>query len=204
MRTAALTLLYRRYVARSSLLAYRFSSALPSNPRDMETCIPVHRDGRAYLVVRLQHLWGEFSRELIVRSALGGCITRTGRNLVRPPNVGTFADISKITGKPMAGPGAYWDHPNFAIARANDLKVANYNEINLGLASAGLTDIRCVRNFLVHPNQSTNANFAQLTKNSGLLGVDPDTLLAQRVAGGATIFETWIADLLTAAWNAVE
>ena len=204
MHHEALIRLYRRYVARNRLLLQFYGCPLPQSLVEKEICVPVHRYGRAFLVVRLQHLWGEFSRELVVRSALGHCKTRTGRELPRVPSVLSFADIPKITGKPMAGRGANWDDPSFALRQANTLNVVNYNEILLGLGSADLSDIRCVRNFIVHPNSFTRANYVQLTRNLGLIGLEPDLLLAHKVIGGATMFDSWIEDLLNAAWKAVE
>ena len=203
MPSEDLTRIYGRFMVRGQTLVDRFGCPLPGNPSNRQACTPVHRDGRAHQVVRLLHLWGEFSRVLVVRSAMGYCHTRSGRALFRVPVVGTVSDIPKITHKPMAGPRAYWYDPQFAIDCASDLSVLNYNEISLGLGSADLSEIKCVRNFIVHPNSYTNANYLQLTRNRGLFGVDPDTLMSQRIVGGATLFETWIEDLLTAAWNAI-
>ena len=128
----------------------------------MEMCQPIHRDGRAHLVVRLQHLWGEFSRELIVKSAMGGCRTRTGRILSRVAGVQKVSDIPAITSKRLAGPGSNWEDPKFAITQARMLRVENYVEINLGLASANVSEIKCVRNFIVHPNSFTGDIYARM------------------------------------------
>ena len=204
MRTEALTRLYHRFVSRSQELRNRFGCPLPNDPYHREMCSPVHKDGRAHLVVRLQHLWGEFSRELVVRSAAGGCCTRTGQALPRMPIARNSAYNPKTIRNFMAGPKTYWYDPKFAITQAKDLKVANLLEIDLGLGSANLTEIKCIRNYIVHPNRFTRADYLRLTRNHALTGLEPDLFLAQRVIGGATMFDTWIEDLLIAAWNAVE
>lgn len=204
MDAEALTRLYGRYVARSKALLERFKCPLPLDDKESEACCPAHKDGRAYLVVRVQLLWAEFSRQLVIRSAAGRCRTRTGRLLSRVPIMRKPGDYPRIIRQLKAGPGTKWDEPSFAIQLAYDLSVTNYNQISLGLGSATISEIKCVRNFIVHPNVVTNTNYLQLTRNRGHYNVDPDTLISDRVAGGATLFETWVEDLLVSAWNAVQ
>ena len=173
----------------------------------MKICDPIHRDGRAYLVVRLQHLWGEFCRELIVRSAIGGCITRNGHTLPRVSGVKRVSDIPKTIGrKELAGPGLNWEEPSFTIRYASQLHVANYNAISIGLSSiavANINHIKGIRNYIVHPNSFTHRHYAQIAAALGFRGLMPDQLLSQFLPGRVTMFEAWVSDLLSAAWNAI-
>ena len=205
MRTKSLARLYGRYEVRTRSLTAKFTTMLPVASEEMRACEPVHRDGRAYLIIRLQHLWGEFCRELIVRSAVGGCETRTGQMLPRATRVKRVLDISTVTNVQMAGPRSYWEDPSFTIGLANRLQIANYNTIDLSIASVStiLTNVKCVRNYVVHPNRFTSLKYLQMTSILGFKGLPPDQLLHQFLPGGVTIFDAWTSDLLGAAWNAV-
>ncbi len=209
MRKKSLLTLYASYITRSQSLSSRFAATLPANPAQMAMCEPVHRDGSAFLVVRLQHLWGEFCRELIVRSAIGGCVTQRGIHLPPAPNVKCVRDIplvtKQFTRQPFSGPGSQWEDPPFATRQAGFLQVANLNQISLGLGSVTtiLGHLKSVRNFIVHPNDRTAPKYARTTRVLSLRGLPPIQLLNQRLPGGATIFHAWASDLETAAWNAV-
>ena len=169
-------------------------------------CESVHRDGEAYLVIKLQHLWGEFCRELVVRSAIGGCETRSGRTLPPVPGVRRVRDISNIAPRLSSGPQSHWEDPVFAIRQAKRLQVANHNEIDLGLGSVStnLANIKCIRNFIVHPNKNTRGEYYRMTRSIGFAELPPHQLLHQFLYGGATVFDDWVANLMTAAWNAVD
>ena len=197
--------LYGRYGTRSLTLTSRFVGQLPADPLEMRSCKLIHRDGRAYLLVRLQHLWGEFCRELVVRSAVGGHATRTGQTLPRVPGVKCVRDIPNITNNPLSGPRTYWEDPTFAIDQARVLHVANYNEISLGLGSVStdLANLKCARNVIVHPNANTYGKYIQMTRSIGFTRLSPDQFLHQHLPGGVTVFDTWVSVFLTAAWNAV-
>ena len=194
--------LYARYNRRSLSLTSRFLAKPPSDPRETGIWEAIHQDGRAYLVIKLQHLWGEICRELIVRSAIGECETRTGRTLPRMPGIKFVRDIPGIT---QSGPGTSWEDPPFAIKQANRLQLVNYNEIGLGLGSVSnhLANLKCVRNFIVHPNKNTQGKYRQMARDIGFAGLPPDDLLNQFLRGGATVFEDWGERLRIAAWNAV-
>ena len=197
--------LYGRLERRTRELSERFLVSLQHAHIGVRPCETVHRDGRAYLVCRLQVLWGEFSRELIVQSALGGRQTRTGKVLTKAPTVNTMADIRRVLGESrLQGPRMRWEDPSFAVRHARTLKVANYDQINIGLGSASLDEIKPLRNFLVHPNEDTRLKYEQVIRNRGAQGICPDRFMLQPVFGGSTLFDTWIQRLLLAAWNSVE
>ena len=204
MPACSVTHVFGRFIARTNALIQRFHSPLPRKQSEQVVCQPVHIESRLYLVIRLQMLWGEFCHQLVVRSALGGLRTLRGHVISPAPGVRRLADIQGTVKKPLSGPGANWHLPAFSVAQASALKVANYNEINTGLGAANVADLIRVRNYIVHPNESTRVEYFQATRNLASIGMGPDALIASRRTGGATLFETWVADCHTAAWNAIQ
>ena len=162
-----------------------------------------------FLVVRLQHLWGEFCRELVVRSAIGGCVTRTGVYVSPAPEVKRVSDLpiiaKRFSKRPFTGLGSQWEVPSIVIDRARDLQLANYRQINLGLSTVNFIEdrVKPVRNFIVHPSASSASKYDQAARSLNFPGLSPTQLLSRRLPGGATIFGVWISQLETAAWNAV-
>lgn len=206
MQAKRLISLYGRYEIRSRSLIDRFAAKLPANLEESRICEPIHQDGRTYLVVRLQQLWGEFCRELIVRSAIGGCLTRTSQTLPGAPGVKRVSDILKIIKlNDLGGPAAKWEEPSFAIDQAMRLKVANFNGIDLGLgqASAVASHIKVIRNYIVHPNSRNSNQYTNMARSLGFRGLSPDQLLSQTAPGSNSVFENWLSTLTLAAWNAV-
>ena len=208
MRKKSLNALYGSYFARSRLLSSRSAVSLPANMVEAMTCEPVHRAGLAFLVIRLQHLWGEFCRELVVRSAIGGCVTRTGQYLSPAPGVNRVCDLPTITARftrqPFSGPRSQWEDPSYALRQASYLKVVNFNEISMSLGAVTiLNHLKPVRNFIVHPNKDTRTKYIHIARTLGFPGVSPIQLINQQLPGGATIFGSWLSELETAAWNAV-
>ena len=205
MRKKSLNALYVSYVSRSRSLLSRFAASRQSG---MTICEPLHRDASAFVVVRLQHLWGEFCRELVVRSATGGCATRTGLYLPPAPGVNRVRDIPHIiarhTREQFSGSRTHWEDPQFAIRHAQRLQVGNFSQMSLGLGSVTILDqLKSVRNFIVHPNGNTGPKYLQTTRTLGFRGMPPIQLINQRSIGGATIFEMWVSELEAAAYAAV-
>lgn len=202
MPSRTLSQLLGRFISRSDRVVDYFGRPLPPSLAQRLLCTPVHEDARLFLVVRLQWLWSEFCRALVIDSALGGARTRGGRVLPRAPGVSRIADLRTLAGKPISGPGANWHDPQFAVGIASRLSTANYYEISTGLGSANVDELRLTRNYIVHPNQVTKAGFDQVTRSRGLMRADALTLIAHRSAGGVRVVEAWVSDLQTAALNA--
>lgn len=206
MRKEYLAKLYGRYETRSQSLNERFAAKLPADTTQKTACKAIHQDGRAYSVIRLQLLWGEFCKELIVKSAIGGCATRTNQTLDRVISVKNVSDILGIIKlKDLSSQAAKWEEPDFAIKKAEALDVKNLNSIQLGLgrASGVANNIKCVRNYLVHPNRNNGNKYIGMARILGFRNMPPDQLLFQILTGGETVFENWLSTLSAAAWEAV-
>ena len=156
------------------------------------------------VVNRLQYLFGQFCCELVVRSAMGGCVTRTGSTLSRVSGVKKVSDISRAAGKPLTGPQAKWDIPAFGIGFSTALGVTNQLEISRGLQSADLGDLKILRNYVVHPNRHTGLIYISMVRQHGLREIEPDRFIRHQTTGGPAILEAWVQNLLDSAWNAIE
>lgn len=189
-----------RFIGRTNALVDRLSAPLPPAVADKKICEPVHADGRMYLVVRLLGLWGEFCKQIVIHSAVGGLLTLQGRLVDPAPGIRALADTDKVLGPLGHAP---WHQPATSVQAAKDLNVRNYREIDLGLGAAHVTDIVSVRHYIVHPNQDTRRGFLQTTRNLGLVGLEPAALVTSLSPGGATLFEEWVIDLQTAGTNAI-
>ncbi len=203
MAVRALGTLYGRFVGRTDSLVLRFASPLPPDRPFKETCSEIHRHGKRELVIRLQVAWGEFCRELVSRSALGSRSV-SGMLLTRPPGVSGEADVRAAAKAESGGIHAPWHKPKFATRVAKRLGVQNLTSIQSGLSAFSAVDnVLAVRNYIVHPSKGTKLAFAKVAHKFAPPGVEPDQLLGTLQPGGATLFETWVADLQTMAKNAV-
>lgn len=199
MTVRKLGIIYARFAGRTDRIVTAFQTPLPANAAAAEICRPIHTAGKAYLVNRLQMLWGEYSRNLIILSSRGNALTISGNLL--PPAPG-FAGIRHILGNHFSGgPGTQWDKPDWAIQRADQLNPANGSQIRLGLRTAPVDDLRVIRNFLVHPNRQTSSHYQTLAEALGFSGLAPQELLISSFEG-STVLESWIADFQLAAYNA--
>lgn len=192
---------YAHFVARTGSLASDFRSPLPKNRPYSGTCPPIHEYGRLKLVIRLQMLWGEYCRELVVSSALGDTRTLGGTVLTRVGGVSSATDIINIaTAESGGGRLPPWHRPRFAVQVAARLSVRNLFEIKQGLSAVSpADDLLAVRNYVVHPTRVTKARYLTVTQRLRSSGVGPHSLLSTLLPGGATLFEAWVADLQTIA-----
>lgn len=204
MPSKTLRKLYSHFVARTDFLVSKYDYPLPL-PRDAahrDMCQAINCDGRALMIIRLQLLWGEFCRELVVRSALGGCRTVSGSLLSRGATVSAPQAIQQAVERRRRPPT--WHITTFAVAIARILGTQNYQQIYLALTQVSpVDDLRIVRNYIVHPGETTRIAYEQVAWKLGTPEADPVSLLAFRLSGGATRFETWVADFQLMALNAV-
>ena len=122
-----------------------------------------------------------------------------GVRLPAAPGVRRIADVQNIvqtkTKKPIMGPRTRWHQPAFSLELAKALEVANYDQISSGIGAANVRELIQIRNYIVHPNQTTKEYFNQIARDLGVTTMVTDDLLTSTRAGGATLFETWLRDL---------
>lgn len=203
MTARKLGIIYARFAGRTDRILTAFQSPLPENVAAAEICRPIHEAGAAYLVIRLQALWGEYCRNLVIISARGNALTIGGKPIPPAPGIAGFAAIRHILGNHFSGGrGTQWDNPDWAIQRANQLNPTNQSQIRSGLRIAPVDDLRVIRNFLAHPNQRTGYDYQRLAQDMGFPGAAPKELLSSPFGGGGTVIESWVADFQLAAYNA--
>lgn len=204
MPTKTLGELYSHFVARTDMLVQKYNTSPPANPVHGDICQDIVRDGRALIIIRLQLLWGQFCQELVMRSAVGGCRTITGKVLAKGTGVSSPGAIQRAVRQESSGPFPTWHSPTFSVKVAKRLGTQNYIQIYLALSQTSpVEDLNKVRNYIVHPRDATRSEYLKVAWKLSAPAAEPISLLAHRMPGGATRFETWVGDFQTMALNAV-
>ncbi len=203
MSAKTLAELYAHFVGRTDTLIQNFNAPLPSCPSYSASCASLHRSGQRQLVIRLDHLWAEFCRALVTRSALGNVWT-LGRVLLPPvPGVTHPSDVQSIAARESRGPPP-WHNTGFTIRIASKLELANYHTLNISIGAVSpIQDLIDIRNYIVHPNQRTTASYLRISNRFGVESSDPVELLVLPQTGGITLFNAWILRLQSIARAAV-
>ena len=198
--------LYSRFCGRTDALLRDFLVVVPAplTTFGKTPAINIVANNRRFLVNRLFHLWGEFCRLAVIESALGGCRTLSGSILGSAPNISRVSDIPPIISQPsISGPRLRWGDPTWTTKQVNTLMLANRSQIILGVTSAPYDTWRRVRNFVIHPNPHTRAEFDTVAFRFSLIGAEPEDVLITRLPGGGTVMESWIQDFNIAAMNVI-
>ena len=166
----------------------------------------IHNDARSFLIIRLQMLWGQLCRELIVRSALGGYYTISGTVLRKGSAVTDWRSIQTIIQTRSRNRHIPWHIANFSMGVARDLRIQNYGQVSMSLGGISpMENIINIRNYLVHPDKLTRTQYEITTRALGMtVIINPIQLMKSRVTGGASLLEQWIADLQTIAFNEMQ
>ena len=164
--------------------------------------------GEAILTAWLQTKWIEFTRDLVVASALG--TRRTRGNSVQPvAGVRSLADAKRIVKAATTcavkkrGVGSpVWHAPWFVVEVGTLMGLRNLPklEATLGptLIPKQMTDFR---NYLVHPGTSTRYKYEALQAKLGMLRVEPQDLLHQQQSPGLPVFTSWVRELQRVAYD---
>ena len=206
MSQRELTRFYRRFHGKCELLLRDFE-AKPDPAFEMVDGMPIEialKNSRLFLVNRMLHLWGEFCRQVVVASAIGGYKTYGGKTLNSAPNIKRSSDVLRVMQTTsITGPRINWHDPRWTLQKASAIQPDNLNEITLGIGAAPYDHFRRVRNFVIHSNAHTRAEFNTVALGFSLLGVSADELLTWRLPGGGTVMESWVRDFQNAALNVV-
>ena len=193
MAVRKLGIIYARFAGRTDRILTAFQTPLPANAAEAENCRPIHIAGAAFLVNQLQMLWGEYCRNLIILSARGNALTVAGKLISPAPGLAGFPQIKAVLGNSFGGgPNTHWDDRDWAIGRSNLLKPVNGNQINIGLGTAPIKDLKVVRNFLIHPNQRTKSDYLKLARYLGYPDLEPNSLLAADWGDGVDVIGSWV------------
>lgn len=205
MSIKSLAELYAHFIGRTDALLRNFEAPVPTYPVYALSCAPLHRSGQELSVIRLQHLWAEFCRNLIIRSALGNVRTMGLTMLPASPRVASLADVQRIVMRESNGRQPPWHLADFTIRVAHQLVLANYQAINMSIgAISPIADLLKVRNYIVHPNQRTSMSYLLIANSFGVPSGDPVALLKTVQPGGVTLFKDWVVQFQVIAAAAVK
>ena len=162
--------------------------------------------GEAILTARIQVAWAEFTRKLVVWSALGA--QRRGGSWIQPlVGVTTEADAERavrratkevVRHRGFASP--IWHAPWFALLVGERLVLDNLNALETTLGSTlAPGQITIVRNVLVHPETKAQKKYEDLQAKLGMLGVEPELLPRQLISPSVAVFTSWIRELQSVA-----
>ena len=197
--------LYAHFISRTDRMVSRYNAAITADPRHRSVCTAMHRDSRLFSVIRLQHLWGEFCRELLVRSSIGGLSTIGGTYLPQVAGISHPDDVDRVAQQTLGTRGHIaWHVPRLADRVARSLSPANERQIRTALSSVSpIDDILRIRNYLVHPSADTRRRYSAVARRFGVFDSDPDVLLSANISpGNVTRFEYWVIQLQAVALNA--
>ncbi len=198
-----LATLYSRFHSRTARLVECFKSSAPSTPAHGEACRALETEGREREIIKLQMYWGEFCRELVLRSAMGGWRTLAG-NTLGPASVMRRHDVIRTARRMSNGAHPPWHVPSFCGNVVSQIGTQNQGQIQMGLGIvAPVQDLLDVRNYVVHPSQVTETAFRRVGMSYGQPRATPSALLSSEGPGGGTLFETWVENLRDAARAAI-
>jgi len=186
-----------------------FLKSLANQPICTEIDLELQFFAGWYGLIGLHDAWSRFCRDVVVVSALGGVVTRTGTQLSRsaviPANKTPLAYLKDNW--PPSGygrcydDGPYWYVPTTADKAAQILRISNYANFSAAILASGDApkELRACRNYLAHRNPDTE-NHPDMQALRGRINVPPATTLADRLAeeivtGNITLFEKWCREL---------
>ena len=197
--------IYAHFLSRTNRMVVVYNTEFNSVDAS-NRLLDISRDSQLLCLVRLQHLWGEFWRELLYRSSLGGCHTTEGKYLHQVVSINNsrdfYAEISKLSsGRRYVA----WHVPMIVANIVRGLSPDNGSQIVTALSSVSpAEDILSVRNYIVHPNKETRVKFSSVAQKFGIFDSDPAVLLSDKIfPSNVTRFEDWVIQLQIVALNAV-
>ena len=198
--------IYRKFEKRTNGLVSEFEdkvSMLNDYGEDFEK---IHNNARFFILIRLQMLWGQFCRELIIRSAFGGYHTISGTVLQKGASVTDWRSVQTVIRSRSRNGHPPWHMANFSIDIARNLRIDNYGQVSMALGGISPIDhVINIRNYVVHPDERSRIRYENTLRSIGIMvKTDPISLLRSRVVGGASLLEQWVSDLQTLAVNAMQ
>ena len=142
--------------------------------------------GEAIPAAWLQTKWIDFTRDLVIASALG--TRRTGGNSVQAvAGVKSQADAERVVKaattravKKHGFSSPVWHAPWFVIEVSNFIGLRNLPKLQAALGPTVTPEqITDFRNYLVHPGNRTRYKYAALQAKLGMLRMEPEHLLHQ-------------------------
>ena len=158
--------------------------------------------GEAILAAWLQTKWSDFTRDLVIASALG-TRRRRGNSVQAVAGVKSQADAERVvkaaTTRALKKYGAIspvWHAPWFVIEVSNFIGLRNLPKLQAALGPTVTPEqITDFRNYLVHPGKRTRYKYESLQAKLGMLRIEPEQLLHQQQRPGVPVFTSWVREL---------
>ena len=158
--------------------------------------------GEAILAAWLQTKWSNFTRDLVVASALGTRRTRgtpvraiSGVRTLPVANK-TVKDAAARIAKKRGTFHPVWHDPLFAIDVGTLLELDNLQTLEVALGPTLVPrQITAFRNYLVHPGDRTRQKYEDLEAKLGIHSMGPEQLLHQLLSPGLKVFTLWVREL---------
>ena len=158
--------------------------------------------GEAILAAQLQTAWSNFTRDLIIASALGtkrrrGTIVRAIAGVrSRAEAESMVRSTAACTAMKFGTPYPVWHSPSFAIDVGTRLGLRNLSRLEDALGATLVPgQIADFRNYLVHPGDKTRQKYEKLQAKLGMHRMEPQHLLHQLHKPGLTVFTSWVREL---------
>ena len=205
MSTKNLSEVYAHFYGRTDSLIREFIAITPQSPQYYVSCELIHQSGRMMTVIRSVHLWGEFCRSVVTRSALGNIRTANSQVLPAAPGISQASDVLTVARMESNNRPPPWHVSDFVIRVAQRLRVANYHTISQSVGAVSpIRDLIEIRNFIVHPNQRTQQRFQTIAFQYGSNSRNPIDLLNLTQPGGQSLFNLWVTQMQTLAAAAIQ
>ena len=158
--------------------------------------------GEAILAAWLQTKWADFTRDLIVASALG-TRRRWGTSVRAAAGVRSRLDAERMV-KTAAASASHklgflypvWHSPVFAIEVGTLIGVNNLPQLEVALGATSVPrQVTDFRNYLVHPGERTRQRYESLQFTLGMHRMEPEEILHQQREPGLTVFAWWVREL---------
>lgn len=207
MANVRLQALAVKFWGEGDLVLQRFSHIFPNGH---QICSALHTWTQEMCVIRLQDAWARFCRELILVSASEQPLTAGGTTVPRALGISRRGDalvaLRRVYTRFPHEPR--WFDAQACLNGATILSIRNYAAVSagIGVTPSPLDDLRDLRNFLSHRNETTAANVrAASVRNSLVANLDVIAILKSTNLGPppVTILELWIKQLQTMAQIAV-
>ena len=164
--------------------------------------------GEAILTAWLQTKWIEFTRDLVIASALGTRRTR-GNSVQAAAGVRSRADAKRIVKaattcavKRRGISSPVWHAPWFVVEIGTLIGLRNLPKLQATLGPTVIPEqITDFRNYLVHPGKNTRHKYEALQAKLGMLRVEPQDLLHQQQNPGLPVFTWWVRELQRIAYD---
>ena len=164
--------------------------------------------GEAILTAWLQTKWSDFTRELVVASALGTRRTR-GNSVQAVAGVKSRADANRIVKaattcavKNGGLSSPIWHAPRFVVEVGTLVRLRNLWTLRAALGPTVIpAQITAFRNYFVHPGTKTRYRYEALQAKLGMLHIEPERLLHQQQRPGLPVFTSWVRELQRIAYD---